>query len=279
MALFTCNFISNVLLCNTDIKVYVPSFTMTEALMNHDDGENGTDLSEKSAYPDKIKRHYRSMEKYPVVYLLNGGGKDADSWFQLTRAAMYAEEHNIALVAINSGTTPVSDQENLPLIATFLTQEVRDFVCGMFPILDEPEHSYVAGVSMGGFGTLATLITHPDLFAAGGAISPVCTMDFAMRGTRTPYINDGKYDLIKVATDYVAKGGKMPPLYLASGEKDFLYPDIIEFKKNYGQLNQPVTWENDPEAEHEWRFFDRQLEAFLNWIPRTDFYAGKRKVF
>lgn len=277
MALFTCNFVSNVLLSNTEIKVFVPSITMTEAIGNRN--LNGvTDLSVETAYPDKMSHYYRSKDKYPVLYLLHGGGKDAESWFQYTRAAIYAEEKNIALVAISAQTNPVVDIDNIPLMSTFLTREVRDFVCGMFPISDKPEHSYVAGLSMGGFGVLANLVTHPDLFAAAGAFSPVCDLDFAMMGNRSVYKNEGKYDIIQIAKSHVKNGIGIPPLYLATGDEDFLYPDILKLKEAYAELGQPLEWVVAPGVPHEWRFWDQQLESFLNWIPRTDPYANSKRV-
>jgi len=35
-----------------------------------------------------------------------------------------------------------------------------------------------------------------------------------------------------------------------------------------------------PQYGHEWRFWDIQVEEFLDWIPRTDAYAktGKRQI-
>ena len=52
-------------------------------------------------------------------------------------------------------------------------------------------------------------------------------------------------------------------------ESDFrwtgdLTEDLTNFSRVYG---------------HEWQFWDETIKEFLDWIPRTDFYAGKtRKI-
>ena len=41
-----------------------------------------------------------------------------------------------------------------------------------------------------------------------------------------------------------------------------------------------MTWDEVAGFGHEWRFWDMQVEKFLDWIPRDDVYAkmGKRPV-
>ena len=46
-----------------------------------------------------------------------------------------------------------------------------DFVTGIFPALTEPEHTYIAGLSLGGFGTLIHGLTNPEQYKAMGVFS------------------------------------------------------------------------------------------------------------
>ncbi|WP_277910305.1 hypothetical protein [Coprobacillus cateniformis] len=40
-----------------------------------------------------------------------------------------------------------------------------------------------------------------------------------------------------------------------------------------------LTWLSVPGYEHEWRFWDKCIEEFLDWIQRSDAYANaKRKI-
>ena len=38
-----------------------------------------------------------------------------------------------------------------------------------------------------------------------------------------------------------------------------------------------VTWVPVDGFRHEWRFWNLQIEKFLEWIPRTDAYAADQK--
>jgi len=42
-------------------------------------------------------------------------------------------------------------------------------------------------------------------------------------------------------------------------------------------LGADITWEEHPDYGHEWRFWDLQVEAFLNWIKRSDAFAIGKK--
>ena len=41
-----------------------------------------------------------------------------------------------------------------------------------------------------------------------------------------------------------------------------------------------VTWDEHPDYGHEWRFWDMEVEKFMDWLPRTDGYAkaGRRQI-
>lgn len=34
-----------------------------------------------------------------------------------------------------------------------------------------------------------------------------------------------------------------------------------------------MTWDETEEHGHEWRFWNLEIERFLDWLPRTDPYA------
>ena len=40
-------------------------------------------------------------------------------------------------------------------------------------------------------------------------------------------------------------------------------------------LGAAHRWESVEGFTHEWRFWDMQLERFIKWLPRTDYYKGK----
>jgi len=47
----------------------------------------------------------------------------------------------------------------------FLSEEVPAFITGMFPVSNRSEDTYIAGLSMGGYGAIIHGLNHPERFA------------------------------------------------------------------------------------------------------------------
>jgi putative tributyrin esterase len=282
MAKFTCNFISYTLLRAVDITVVVPSPTTPEAM--------GMGLEPGS------KPSHKPKAKYPVLYLLHGMANNHATWTGYTNVEFYAEERNIAVVMISGENKSYVNHPSGDRFFDFLSKEVPEFVCGMFPISDRPEDTYIAGLSMGGYGTLVHALNNPERFAALGAFSAAVSLNPAalanIGDTKAEDTNEvaesvtsGKinpqYDPSSLAESIYKEGRKFPKIYLACGAKDFLYNANQEFRDKLTEYGADVTWFETPNHGHEWRFWDLVVEKFLDWIPRTDEYAkggAKRQI-
>ena len=263
MAKFNCNFISYTLKRTVDITVVIPTPTIPESL----------GLSE-------VKPVHTPKEKYPVLYLLHGFGNNHATWSGYSNVELFAEERNIAVVMISGENKAYVNHPGGDQFYEFLATELPDFVNGMFPISEKPEHTYIAGLSMGGFGTLVHALNRPDRFCAFGAFSAAISLNpSTLIGGEEKEI-DPMFDPITLARNLAKEGKVFPKGYIACGEEDFLYEANVEFVEQLKGMGVDVTWVSLPEYQHEWRFWNLQVEAFLDWIPRTDAYAtvGKRKV-
>lgn len=265
MAKVVCNFYSYVLNRALDITVILPSVTCPESL-----GLAGYPPSH--ALPDK----------FPVLYLLHGFGNNHAQWTGYTNVEMYAEERRIAVVnlsAENKAYAKVGGDDFMRLIE----EELPAFVTNYFPISDKPEETYIAGLSMGGYGAYLHGLSHPEKYRAIGAFSAAVSIDpasFALSPFGKPKDADPAYDLKKVAALVKEQGKAFPKIYASCGTKDPLYQadkDFIAFLKDLGA---DVTWDEMEGYGHEWRFWDAQVERYLDWIERDDTYAklGKRSV-
>lgn len=276
MAKFVCNFISYTLGRTVDITVVIPTPTIPEA------GRWARGETELSHIPE---------EKYPVLYLLHGTGNNHATWTGYTKAELYAEEHRIALVCMSAENQDYVDNGDGDFM-TFLEEELPDFVTGIFPVSKRPEDTYIAGLSMGGFGTLVHALNYPEKYHAMGVISA------GISATNMPRSLDN-YDPSKyrstrrfprgyrpdincwmLADKIHEEGGTFPKAYVCCGKKDGHYRANKEFAELLKQYGADVTWHEMEQYGHEWRFWDCELENILNWLPRTDVYAakGKRKV-
>ena len=229
------------------------------------------------------KYRHTKENKFPVLYLLHGYGNNHAQWTGYTNVELFAEERNIAIVNISA--------ENKSYVRSggddfysFIEEELPDFVCGMCPISRRPEDTYIAGFSMGGFGTLVHALSNPGKYAAFGAFSAAISLNPDSLAD-----NDGAAEAVDpsispndLADKLIAEKAAFPKAYIAIGSKDFLLEENHAFRDKLVQAGIPVTYEELPEYGHEWRFWNIEVEKFLDWLQpiRTDAYAqeGKRQI-
>ena len=124
---------------------------------------------------------------------------------------------------------------------------------------------------MGGYGSYLHGLSHPERYAAIGAFSAPSSN--RRTGGKRP-------DLLKLAKVIAKEGKKFPKIYAACGTEDFLFADSKKFAMKLKELGADVTWEEVEGYKHEWRFWNLEVERFMDWLPRKDYYAklGKRPV-
>lgn len=259
MAKFQCNFLSYTLERAVDITVIIPSPVCGDCM-------------EKTAV-------HTPREDYPVLYLLHGYANNHATWTGYTNVELFAEERQIAVVMLsaeNKSYVSVGSDD----FFTYVSKELPDFVTGMFPISKKPADTYIAGLSMGGYGALVHGLSAPARFAAIGAFSAgvdINPTQLAKGIHGDPQTAPDICNPRKLAAARAAEGVPLPKLYLACGEQDFLYGDNLSFHEQLTGLGIDHTWVTHPTYSHEWRFWNEQAEAFLDWIPRSDSYAGSRR--
>jgi enterochelin esterase-like enzyme len=120
-----------------------------------------------------------SQRSYPVVYLLHGFTDDNTGWLQFGEINRYADK------AIADGTIPpmiiimpnadsswyVNSYDGKENYEDFFVKEFMPYVEKKYRIKAEKRYRGVAGLSMGGYGTLIYALKHPDLFAAAAPLS------------------------------------------------------------------------------------------------------------
>ncbi len=258
----TCNFYSYVLFRAVDITVVIPSATCPESL----------GMGDKPTHVVK--------EKYPVIYLLHGFGNNNMQWTGYTNVEMYAEENRIAIVnmaAENKAYAKVGGDD----FFRFVEEELQEFVTNMFPISDKPEDTYIAGLSMGGYGALLHGLSHPEKYNAIGGFSAGIEINpkTFLSGIAGQQVNEEVQDEYNLHV--LAKSGKnLPKIYMSCGDKDALYESDHNFYEELKSAGADVTWSETAGRGHEWRFWDEQIEKFIEWLPREDYYKkkGKRSV-
>ncbi|WPU95976.1 alpha/beta hydrolase-fold protein [Mucilaginibacter sabulilitoris] len=122
---------------------------------------------------------------YPVVYLLHGYTDDNTGWLQFGEINRYADK------AIAEGTIPpmvivmpnadsswyINSYDGKEKYEDFFIKEFMPDIEKAYRIKTEKKYRGVAGLSMGGYGTLIYALKYPQLFAAGAALSAAVLSD------------------------------------------------------------------------------------------------------
>lgn len=138
-------------------------------------------LNREVRYSVYLPFDYDSSNRYyPVVYLLHGYTDDDTGWLQFGEAHLLADqaiaENRIPpmiLIMPDAGLSwYLNNYDNSVPYEDFFIREFMPFVEQQYRIRHEKRYRGVAGLSMGGFGSLVYALKHPDLFAACAAFSP-----------------------------------------------------------------------------------------------------------
>jgi putative tributyrin esterase len=260
MAQLTCNFFSYTLHRAVDVSIILPTPVFGDVMGK---GKNPV---------------HRPKAKYPVLYLLHGYGNDSSTWRRYTPLERYAEDANIAVVTFSGENKGFINRTGGDKFYDFFAKELPDFVQGLFPISERREDTYIAGLSMGGYGVLIHALSRPKAFCAFGAFS-AGLMKTGSKLAADAVFGDDRPDASYLLEEVAGRMDELPKGYLSCGTEDFLYETNVDFQKQYLAQGGDLYWKAVPGFGHEWAFWDQEVKAFLEWIPRTDAYAGqKRKV-
>lgn len=126
-----------------------------------------------------------TSRRYPVLYLLHGYSDNEMGWTQFgevegiaTRSMETSEVTPMIIVMPDAAVTwYINDVGGKNRYEDFFIQEFIPFVDSVYRTRATKEFRAVAGLSMGGFGSLIMAMKHPDLFAACVPLSAAVWMD------------------------------------------------------------------------------------------------------
>ena len=252
------NFLSHKLGKQTSVSVILPTYSIEDGM-------------------SEIENYHKPNVKFQVIYLLHGGFGDHQDYVKFTNIVRYAEENKVAVV-MPSGYNSFYHDSNTGIAPAkyweYVFEELPELMEAYFPISNYKEDKFVAGLSMGGHGTMKMLIHGTDRFAAGLMMSGVF-MDmkaslFADIGSlheKTDELVNENMDFYQMAKDKATEGN-LPKLYITCGDQDFLLQAV---RKSYGLLKDygyPVYYKEVEGFGHEWDFWDQSLkEAIYEVLP------------
>lgn len=215
-------------------------------------------------------------QDYPVLYLLHGLSDDHTIWQRRTSIERYIAEMDLAVVMPGVDRSWYTDMARGPKYWTYISEELPTIARHLFPLSDRPQDTFVAGLSMGGYGAFKLALTYPDRYAAAASLSGA--LDVAVLADEVEQadaeeltsifgdlqtIRGGPNDLFALA-EKAARSA--PPLFQFCGTEDFLYEQNLRFRDHAQNLGLDLTYHEAP-GEHDWGLWDTWIQHVLDWLP------------
>ena len=220
-------------------------------------------------------------KRYPVLYLLHGGGGDENEWLNLGRAAqimdnLIAAGKTVPMIVVmpnshvgmsaapgensrgydGAKSSRMVRTEPNAYEATF--GDVMSFIEKTYRTIPDRAHRAICGLSMGGGHTCVISANYPDKFGYVGLFSAAVSNYPADRATS------------EMTRDFDKKLAKLfsykPIYYIAIGDEDFLYQanksyretllDPHGYKYTYAESDCGHVWKN-------WRHYLTDFSQFL----------------
>ncbi len=239
-------------------------------------------------------------EEMACLYLLHGVQGSFINWstavhaFRLLGANNLKRKKKLAIVMVSGDNSFYHNAADRSAdYERFVAEELPMLTRTMLPLSAAREDTYIAGLSMGGYGALRIGLLYPQVFGfAGGLSSALLTQDmenqihedvfFRRRefletvfGSSLEGIGRSEHDVMELSHRLLAKvdaqcsaGGKalqMPKLYLACGEQDGLLPLSRQLHEDWQKHGIEHRYE-EHEGNHEWAFWEWGLGQILEYL-------------
>lgn len=258
MALIQCTFFSEVLNLTTAMNVIVPQ--------------------DRPHIPVQV-RNPAQGERHPVLFLLHGMTDNHTAWLRNTSIERYAEAKGLAVVMPEVDLSFYTDMAYGNRYWTFISEELPALARTLFPLTHEAAETFVAGLSMGGYGAFKLALRRPEMFAAAASLSGAVNMAgihqsapderakhfFQLIFGSDPVAGTDN-DLLHLAKELGTSASPKPSLYQCCGTEDFLYEDNLIFRDTAQEAGFNLTYVEGPGA-HEWSYWDEHIQRVLDWLP------------
>ena len=218
----------------------------------------------------------RTQELPKVLYLLHGYSDDHSIWMRRTSVERYAAAHNLAVIMPAVNHSFYCNELHGERYWDYVSEELPKTVHRFLKLSDRAEDTYVAGLSMGGYGAMRLALTYPERFAAAASFSGAVEIMSSLHRHDPEGIADrilgkeiqpGEEELdLYHLMEKNSKAENKPWLYVSCGTEDFLYDQHQAFVPALTSNGWDVTRHDEEGAIHEWGFWDGEIRKFIEMI-------------
>lgn len=217
-----------------------------------------------------------------TLYLLHGAGDNASTWQRLTTIEQYAQRHNCTVIMPEANRSYYTDMAHGLDYFLFITEELPDLCSKLLQLNVEPEHTYVAGLSMGGYGALKCALTYPERYAKAVSLSGVTDMQRRLRDPDMPQgmvremqgvfgvdlLVKPEQDLYALAAKRMEAGSSMPSILCCCGSED----PFIEMNRAFASYMNAASSSEfhfryvEDSGTHDWVFWEKHLRTAFDFL-------------
>ena len=243
---------------------------------------------------DKFGPQAENAEQKPLktLYLLHGIFGNYTDWVNGTRIQAWAEANDLAVI-MPSGENRfyLDDEKSGELYGEFIGKELVEFTRKLFPLSDKREDTFIAGLSMGGYGAIRNGLKYAENFGCVIGLSAALVHDtwkdadnsapiFTFRRNYYEAIF-GEYDKVKgsdkdpkaLLLKLKEEGRPVPKMYLCCGTEDGLVTANRDFRDFLNENGVDLTYVEGP-GKHDWVCWDTYIKKVLDWLPLNRTGAG-----
>jgi putative tributyrin esterase len=210
----------------------------------------------------------------PVLYLLHGLTDDDTAWTRFTSIERYATERGLAVVMPQVHRSFYANEAYGMRFWDFLSGELPQTVERLFRVSAKRADTFVAGLSMGGYGAFKWALREPHRFAAAASLSGALDLAYIQEFDLRPHMRalvsrvfadrkvaGGDEDLFHLVKK--ADKSDLPRLLLRCGTEDHLVKQNERFVAACRSAKLDLDADFGP-GEHVWSYWDQQIQTVLD---------------
>ncbi|HXG85144.1 MAG TPA: alpha/beta hydrolase family protein [Pyrinomonadaceae bacterium] len=255
--------------------------------LNLDSKLMGRKMPYRVILPVNYNQPGREAIVYPTIYLLHGLTGHFDNWTERTKLREYVKNYNYIIVTPEGDNGWYSDSATVKndKHESYIVEELIPEIEKKFRAKKERDSRAVAGLSMGGYGSIKFGLKHPEKFALVGSFSGAlnaASLTDKLLGSGWKTLTDSimsvygaensptrsANDVFRIVRDMpAAKNKKLPFIYFDCGTEDGLIASNREFSTLLLEKKVRHEFRQLP-GKHDWTFWNAQIEEFLELSGR-----------
>lgn len=245
-------------------------------------------LARKVNYTVILPADYNAdrTKRYPVIYLLHGLFGHYSDWNGKTKIFDYSRPYRFIIVMPEGNDGWYTDS------ATVANDRYENYIVNdLIPAIDKDYRTladrgnrYIAGLSMGGYGSIKFGLKYPAMFSLVGSFSGALraaewteknSAEWVLKSIMPVYGPDGSEtrkanDIYKLLQEFPAdRLNELPFVYMDCGTEDGLIGMNHDFAKILRERKIPHEFRERP-GKHDWQYWDSQVQEFLRLAERQN---------